>query len=222
MRRGKILTKACIVLVVIIFAVLVNPVLAQGFFDKECPECHGTGKVTVTCDLCHGTKAISHTLTYQVLKCSEEKIIGLYKGIYGVHFKVHVEIKNTDNYGGSFSVKVVVNIGGQESFEIKTIYLSAQESRELVFPEDDWYSPGVLSYSYSYLVTPSQVSITCPKCNGTGTITITCPVCNGSGYVSDPIKLWTVAGFVVIAVLIIGACAFALTKRKKPTPEAKT
>jgi hypothetical protein len=41
MRREK-LTKN-VLFIIIIFAALVNPVLAQGFFDKECPECHGTG-----------------------------------------------------------------------------------------------------------------------------------------------------------------------------------
>jgi len=51
---------------------------------------------------------------------------------------------------------------------------------------------------------------------------LTCPVCNGSGYVRDPVKLWIVAGFVVAVILIVGVCAFALTKRKKLTPEAKT
>jgi hypothetical protein len=218
MRCGKILTKACIVLVVIMVAVLVNPVFAEGFFDKECPECHGTGKVTVTCDLCHGTKTISHTLTYQVLDYYEEKI----NAIDGVYFKIHMRIKNTDNYGGDFSIKESVNIGGHESFETQSVYLSSGESREIIFPSTGWYYAGFSTYSHNYVVTPSQVSITCPKCNGTGTITITCPVCNGSGYVRDPVKLWIVAGFVVAVILIIGICTFALTKRKKPTSEAKT
>lgn len=196
-----------------------NPVLAQGFFDTECPECHGTGKVTVTCDLCHGSKAISHTLTYQVLDYYEEKV----NAIEGVYFKIHIRIKNTDNYGGDFSIKETVNIGGHQSFQTQTVYLSSGESKEIIFPSTgDWYYAGFYTYSHNYEVFPSQVSITCPKCNGTGTITITCPVCNGSGYVRDPVKLWIVAGFVVMVILIIGACAFVLTKRKKPAPEVKT
>jgi hypothetical protein len=218
MSSEKISTRACILLVIIIFAALVNPVLAEGFFDKECPECHGTGKVTVTCDLCHGTKTISHTLTYQVLDYYEEKI----NAIDGVYFKIHIRIKNTDNYGGDFSIKESVNIGGHESFETQTVYLPSGESKEIIFPNTGWYYAGFSTYSHNYVVTPPQVSIICPKCNGTGTIIITCPVCNGSGYVKDPVKLWIVAGFVVAVILIIGVCAFALIKRKKPTIEAKT
>jgi RecJ-like exonuclease len=196
----------------------VNPVLARGFFDKECPECRGTGKVTVTCDLCNGTGAISHTLTYQVLDYYEEKI----NAIVGVYFEIHIRIKNTDNYGGGFSIKETVNIGGHQSFQTQTVYLSSGESREIIFPSTGWYYAGFSTYSHNYMVTPSQVSITCPKCNGIKTITVTCPVCNGSGYVTDPVKLWIVAGFVVVVILMIGACAFALTRRKKSTLEVKT
>ncbi|MEM3697733.1 MAG: hypothetical protein QXQ94_09590 [Candidatus Bathyarchaeia archaeon] len=189
------------------FAILT---LGRGLFIKECPECGGAGKVTVACDLCNGTKTISHTLAYQVLDYYEEKV----NAIDGVYFKIHIKIKNTDNYGGDFSVKETVNIGGHESFQTQTVYLSSGESREIIFPTQNWYYAGFSTYSHNYAVTPSQVSVTCPKCNGIGTITETCSICKGSGYIVDTIKLWILAIFVALAVLVIGASAITLTKKR--------
>ena len=60
-------------------------------------------------------------------------------------------------------------------------------------------------------------NIDCPNCNGIGTVT--CPLCNGSGYVNDPTKLWIVSVFAIIVIVVIGASAYVLVRRKKPTPE---
>ena len=195
----------------------VAPALAQGFFDKECPNCQGNGRVTVTCDLCNGVKTISHTLTYQVLDYYEEKI----NAVDGVYFKIHIKLKNTDNYNGQFTIKETVNIGGHISYQTVSTYLSSHELKEIIFPKEGTYPPydmyyaGFSTYSHEYIVTPSQVSVTCPKCNGTGTITVTCPVCNGSGYVIDLTKIWLAAGFVAVTTIVISVGAFVLIKRKK-------
>ena len=58
--------------------------------------------------------------------------------------------------------------------------------------------------------------VDCPDCNGVGTEL--CLLCNGSGYVSDPTKLLTIVGTVIVVIAIVGVSAFALTRRKKPTP----
>ena len=58
--------------------------------------------------------------------------------------------------------------------------------------------------------------VDCPDCNGVGTEL--CLLCNGSGYVSDPTKLLTIVGIVIVVIVIVGVSAFALTRRKKPTP----
>jgi hypothetical protein len=81
--------------------------------------------------------------------------------------KYTLELKTPIIMAGDFSIKESVNIGGHESFETQTVYLSSGELREIIFPSTDWYYAGFSTYSHNYVVTPSQVSITCPKCNGT-------------------------------------------------------
>jgi len=172
----------------------------------ECPQCYGTGKVIVQCDYCNGTGKVKHTLTYQVLDYYEEKV----NAIDGVYFKIHIKIKNTDRYGGYFSIKETVVIGGHESFQTKSVYLSPDQTTELVFPDRDWYYAGFSTYSHTYTVTPSQVSITCSKCSGSGTIEKTCPLCKGSGQVIDWHSIW----ILVLIELITGLITFSLVIQK--------
>ena len=181
-------------------------IFAQSFFKMECPECHGTGKVIVKCNYCNGTGKVKHTLTYQILDYYEEKI----NAIEGVYFKIHIKIKNTDKYGGYFSIKETVIIGGHESFQTKSVYLPSEQATELIFPDSGWYYAGFSTYSHNYAVTPSQVFITCPKCNGSGTVEETCPLCKGSGQVVDWYKVW----ILILIELITGLIAFSLLIQK--------
>ena len=238
--KRKLLFVSAMTLTILATSLLVAPALAQGLFDKECPECHGTGKVT--CDNCDGSGTI--TTTVQCLTCQgtgeveptvTRKSMNGWGTLVGLDWVARVEgvFHNEEDVG-------TYGVARSEVHTVTTTYYHTSprthfpshqdvtitiDTPEVEFLEDWTYT------IYLYSVD----DITCPECNGVGgvsTITncadcygtgeVICPRCNGSGYVSDPTRLWIIAVIVIVVIVIVGASAFAITRRKKTTPEAKT
>ena len=229
-----------IMFLVLSISCLATPVLAQGFFDKECPECHSIGKVT--CDNCDGSGTI--TTTIQCLTCqgtgeieptiTRESMNG-WGALVGLDWVARVEgvfhnEEGQGTYGTATSeVSTVTNTFYHSS---SRTYFPSHEDTTITIdtPEIEFLQ------DWTYIIYLSSVDdITCPDCNGVGaklTITncpdcngigeVTCPHCNGSGYVSDPTRLWIVAGFIIVVVIVVSVGAFAITRRKKPISEVKT
>jgi len=220
---------------------LVTPVLAQGLFDKECPECNGTGKVT--CDNCDGSGTI--TTTVQCLTCQgtgeveptvTKKSMNGWGTLVGLDWVARVQgVFHSEEDVGTYGV------ARSEVHTVTTTYYHTSprtyfpphqdvtitiDTPEIAFGEDWTYT--IYLYSVDDITCPecngigARSTITnCPDCNGVGKVT--CHLCNGSGYVSDPTRLWTVVGFAIVVIaIIIGVSVFAITRRKKPTPEVKT
>jgi len=262
----------------------VTPVLAQGLFDKECPECHGTGKVAcddcdatgnivctdcqgtsvVTCDRCDGSGTITTTVNCPTCYGSGEiepsiikkdmngwgTLVGLDwvarvegtfhneedQGTYGKATSKVTTLTNTYYYTSPRTyfpphtdVKITIDTPEIEFLEdwSYTIYISSVDditcpdcggsgAKSVVTSCPDCYGIGTVDCPDC----DGTGQVDCPDCNGVGTEL--CLLCNGSGYVSDPTKLWTVAGIAIVVIAIVGASAFAITRRKKPKPEVKT
>lgn len=263
---------------------LVTPVLAQGLFDKECPECHGTGKINcdhcdggghiictncdgtgiVTCDKCDGSGTITTVVDCSTCYGTGEiepsivlKDMNGWETLVGLDWVARVRgtFHNEEDQGtyGKATSKVTTLTDTYYHTSPRT-YFAPHEDAEITIdtPEidflEDWMYTIYIS-SVDDITCPDcdgsgakSVITTCPDCNGIGTVdcpdcygtgrvdcpdcngagTVTCPLCNGSGYVSDPTRLSMVAGFVIVAIVIVGASAFAITRRKKPTEEVKT
>jgi len=183
---------------------LVTPVLAQGLFDKECPECHGAGKVTcdncdgtglVTCDRCDGSGTITATVQCSICQGTGEveptvtrKSMNGWGTLVGLDWVARVE--------GVFHNEEDVGTYGVARSEVHTVtttyyhtsprtYLTPHQdvtitidTPEIEFLEDWTYT--------IYLYSADDIS--CPECNGVGAkSTITnCPDCNGIGTADCP------------------------------------
>jgi hypothetical protein len=173
-----------------------TPVLAQNFWEQP---------VRVRCDLCNGSEKIEHVLTYQILADDEQRDFRVWAYPAGLYFRVIVTIKNTEDYKGDFSIKETITIGGNPSYETRTLHLASQESETEYFPTaTDWYWAGVLTHSHNLQVIAPQMSITCPKCNGTGFVT---------SYVTDWTRVSATAAIAISAVLLPSAL-FIMRRRE--------
>ena len=183
--RWKILSGAILVILAFFIIWALTPVdcpecNGSGTITVKCGACNGSGTITKICGACHGAGTIERELAYKVLDHYEEKV----NAITGVWFKFHITIKNMDKRAGEFMVEVTVNVAGHIDKRTQTVWLSAQERRELIFPPDGWYQPGFSTYSISYDVDPQNVTEICSTCGGEGTLTVTCPTCRGKGTIT--------------------------------------
>lgn len=200
MQQRKLLVTILVLLLITLFiGSQLNPVLAEGFWEQP---------VNVPCDLCNGSGKIGHMLSYQILTDNEQQDFRVWAYPAGLYFRVVVTIKNTDNYEGDFSIEETISIGGNPSYETRTLHLAPQESGTESFPTaTDWYYAGVLTHSRNLQVTAPHISITCPRCNGTGLIT---------RYVTDWTRVLITAVIVASAVVATSALLF-IRKRKQLT-----
>jgi len=201
MQQRKLLVTVLVLLLVTLFiGSQLNTVFAQGFWEQP---------VSVPCDLCNGSGKIRHTLSYQILADEEQQDFRVWAYPAGLYFRVVVTIKNTDDYEGDFSIRETITIGGNPSYETRTLHLASQESGTESFPSaTDMYWAGVLTHSRNLQVTAPQISITCPRCNGTGLIT---------RYVTDWTRVLITAVIVAGAVVATSALLFIRRKRKQLT-----
>jgi multisubunit Na+/H+ antiporter MnhC subunit len=202
MQRRKPLSIILALVVITLFTESqLSPALTQGLWEQL---------FSAPCDLCNGSGKIRHTLSYQILTDEEQQEFRVWTYPAGLYFKVVVTIKNTDDYEGDFSIKETITIGGNPSYETRTLHLASQESGTEFFPTaTDWYYAGVLTHSRNLQVTAPQISITCPRCNGTG-------------YVTDLTRVLITAVIVVSAVVVASALVIIRRKRRTTHNQAVT
>jgi hypothetical protein len=207
-------------LLILLIGLLSFSCLSLALADVECPKCDGTGQKV--CSSCQGTGTVvsegtticehcqgSGLLTPSVTKTS----ISAYQGS-GVTFVT-----------GTFSNKETVDIVGTVTASLA----GHSNSTSVTFPASQVISVTVV-IPYLGTYTPMQLlmhvqltlsgieDITCPYCNGAGTVSgatscldcegtgyIKCVTCDGTGVVSEAVEVTSGAGdsLVVAAVAVI-------------------
>jgi len=232
--KSKLLTVALIV-ALLLSALNVAPAMAQGFFEKECSTCHGTGHVTCincqgsgkitttqTCQTCQGTGAVDPTVTL--------KSMNGWGGLSGLDWAAFVQgvFQNEEDVGvyGRATAKVTTLTATYTDVSPRTYFPAHKDVtitiviEEITFGED-----------WTYTIYLSQADdITCSECDGTGAVSVitdcpecagsgwvTCPTCDGSGHVTNQATVGAVIAGVagVAAVAAVAIVAVAVVKRRK-------
>lgn len=236
MRKRIVGLALALVLVMVVLSPLAS---AQGPFEKECPTCHGTrrvtcpncqgsGKITTTqtCPTCHGSGYVKPRITL--------KSMNGWGTLVGLDWVARVEgvFHNEEDVGtyvvATSKVRTVTSTYYHNS---ERTYLPPHrdvtiriDTPEITFGED-----------WTYTIYLSEVDdITCPNCHGTGAKSvltdcpkcggsgwITCPECGGSGYVTNSIAvLEAVVGAVIVVAVIVAVIAVKRRKVRVPTEKA--
>lgn len=233
--KSKLLTVALIA-ALLLSGLNVAPALAQGFFEKECSTCHGTGHVTCTncqgsgkitttqtCQTCQGTGAVDPTVTLKSMKG--------WGGLSGLDWAAYVQgvFQNEEDVGvyGRATAKVTTLTATYTDVSPRTYFPPHKDVtitiviEEIVFLED-----------WTYTIYLSQADdITCSECDGTGAVSVitdcpecagsgwvTCLACDGSGHVTNQVAVGVVVAVVAVAALVI---AVAVVKRRRLQQRAK-
>jgi len=233
----------CKLLTVFLIGLLVFSSLNLALAAKvKCPTCHGTGKIA--CPTCDGTGYIGEAETVDCTHCD---------GTGEIEPKVAESSMSAYEQGRTTNVTAVfVN---HEDVEVNGTVTATLEDHSVTSPETTFppnkevtlsiaidYAP---NYPMSYLISHIQTTvnadkISCPYCDGTGTITegtpctvcdgtgtIRCSDCGGTGYVEESalatlggqsslnVTLIAEVAGAVVAVVVIGLGSFFLLKKRR-------
>jgi len=195
-------------------SLLVTPTWAQGLFDKECPECHGTGKITcddcdgghivcancdytgiITCDECDGSGAITTTVDCSTcLGIGEKHPSVVRKSMNG--WETLVGFDWTARVEGTFHNEEDIGTYGKATSEVTTLtetyyhtsprtYFPPHEDVEITIDTSEIE----FGEDWMYTIYISSVDeITCPDCDGSGATSVitACPDCDSIGTVDCP------------------------------------
>ena len=202
--KRKLLFVSAMTLAILATSLLVAPALAQGLFDKECPRCHGTGKVScancdstgiITCDNCDGSGTITTTVDCPTCYGAGEiqpsivlKDMNGWGTLVGFDWVARVE--------GVFHNEEDQGTYGIATSEVNTVTETFHHSSPRTYfpPHEDVTitidTPEItFGQDWTYSIYISSVDdITCPDCDGSGakSVITTCPDCDGIGTVDCP------------------------------------
>jgi hypothetical protein len=209
----------------------------------KCPTCKGTGQID--CPKCEGTGYLGETELVECTRCSGSGLAA--PNIIQVTMTADKRASTTD-VSAVYENREVIEIEAtitasldDHSVTSEKITFPSQEEVpvELSIPYTTYYSGVTLMTQID--MTANGEEITCPKCNGQGTVTqgtvcnkcdgtsqIECPICGGSGYVTegaailsanqgggvDFVLIGEVVG-VIVAVLVVGIVGFVFIKKRR-------
>ena len=193
-------------------SLLVTPALAQGLFDMDCPECHGTGKVAcdncdgtgsfactncdgigvVTCDRCDGSGSITTTVdcttcygTGEIEPSIIKKSMNGWETLVGLDWVARVE--------GTFHNEEDIGTYGKATSKVTTLTEEYYHTSPRTYfpPHEDvkiTIDTPEIEFGEDWMYTiyvSSADDITCPDCDGSGakSVITTCPDCIGIGTV---------------------------------------
>ena len=194
--------------------------------DVRCPTCRGSG--TIDCPECGGTGEISQSTTTECENCTGTGILTP---------RVYAKTWTTSVYDGATHVsatffnretipidgKINATLAGQSVIsEVITFPPNEDLNQEIVIPFVSTYSGMQLQNAVKLKVVDLE-EITCPYCDGEGTLattetcpecdgtgTLECPDCDGTGYVDEALATEIRAGKQTAGLdltLIVGAAA---------------
>lgn len=234
-------------LALLFISLIIFPTLSLALCDKvKCPECQGTGKID--CPKCDGTGTTGEDEVSECPRC-----LGFGEVTPNI---VKYTMTATQSNGKTIVTTTFIN---KESTEISATVTASLDkhtatSEEITFPPNEQITVELqinyvgiytsLTLSRSVEVTVNADPITCPECDGQGTIAtgipcsrcdgtgkVECPFCEGTGKVEESLVASTssggadftlIAGGVATAIAITGVSAglFFFVKKRRVSEQS--
>ncbi|MCW3996233.1 MAG: hypothetical protein NWE98_08835 [Candidatus Bathyarchaeota archaeon] len=205
----------------------------KGTGEVKCPTCKGTGRVgdtqEVACDACGGTGILKPRVSVITFTVSQSEGVSYVTGTVKNRETVDVEGAVTASVGGHSNSTSTMTFPAESetSVTVSIDYVGTYQTTQQLMMNTKMSVTGVEEITCPYCDgtgTIAQGGEICTKCDGTGYVV--CQTCGGTGYVdsalvtqSSDIPWGTIGAAVAVVVVIVGGIGIFMVIKKRRVNE---